>query len=235
MEGNLRSMFNLIEILASCLHYQGDENFLIARLMQSVSTFETTVNFCKSTRRYNPEDSHLQITLPVWRCIGNWMNVFCTAINLLQSTSFMHLISSEYYWAYSRGRASVGSGSRSFRESKCCRPECNHSLWVMCPVITLGMQTPLESLWKTFLSKYGQCLRVCLYQYPSNRTSHRLACVSIYRLWTGTRTMCHPLPPSFRSCWYFQWRHTDSCKGSVSSWLFIWSLSTEPTAEKITG
>jgi hypothetical protein len=34
-----------------CLHYQGDET--------SARTSETLVNFYQTTRRYNPEDSHL--------------------------------------------------------------------------------------------------------------------------------------------------------------------------------
>jgi hypothetical protein len=32
---------------------------LIALMMEAVSTSETLVNFYQSTRRYNPEDSHL--------------------------------------------------------------------------------------------------------------------------------------------------------------------------------
>jgi hypothetical protein len=32
---------------------------IIALVMEAVSTFETSVNFCETTRRNNPEDSHL--------------------------------------------------------------------------------------------------------------------------------------------------------------------------------
>jgi hypothetical protein len=34
---------------------------LIALMMEAARTSETLVNFCQTTRRYNPEDSHLQI------------------------------------------------------------------------------------------------------------------------------------------------------------------------------
>jgi hypothetical protein len=34
-----------------------------ALMMGAASTSETSVNFCQTTRRYNPEDSHLVITL----------------------------------------------------------------------------------------------------------------------------------------------------------------------------
>jgi hypothetical protein len=33
----------------------------IALMMEAVSTSETSVNFYQTTRRYNPEDSHLHI------------------------------------------------------------------------------------------------------------------------------------------------------------------------------
>jgi hypothetical protein len=36
-----------------CLHYQ-------ALMMEAAGTSETLVNFYQTTRRYNPEDSHLQ-------------------------------------------------------------------------------------------------------------------------------------------------------------------------------
>jgi hypothetical protein len=35
---------------------------MIALMMKAARTFETLVNFYKTTRRYNPEDSHLSIT-----------------------------------------------------------------------------------------------------------------------------------------------------------------------------
>jgi hypothetical protein len=38
-----------------CLHHQD----LIALMMEATSTSETLVNFYQTTRRYNPEDSHL--------------------------------------------------------------------------------------------------------------------------------------------------------------------------------
>jgi hypothetical protein len=34
---------------------------IIALMMEAASTFETSVNFYQTTRRNNPEDSHLQI------------------------------------------------------------------------------------------------------------------------------------------------------------------------------
>jgi hypothetical protein len=38
-----------------CLHNQGDDELL----MEAEMTSETLVNFNQTTRRYNPEDSHL--------------------------------------------------------------------------------------------------------------------------------------------------------------------------------
>jgi hypothetical protein len=38
-----------------CLHHQG-----IALMMEAARTSETLVNFFQTTRRYNPEDSHLR-------------------------------------------------------------------------------------------------------------------------------------------------------------------------------
>jgi hypothetical protein len=43
---------------AFCLHHQGDES-LITLMMEAASTCETSVNFYQTTRRINPEDSHL--------------------------------------------------------------------------------------------------------------------------------------------------------------------------------
>jgi hypothetical protein len=37
-----------------CLHHQG------ALMMEAARTSETLVNLCQTTRRYNPEDSHLR-------------------------------------------------------------------------------------------------------------------------------------------------------------------------------
>jgi hypothetical protein len=34
---------------------------IIALMMEAARTSETLVNFCQTTRRYNPEDSHLRI------------------------------------------------------------------------------------------------------------------------------------------------------------------------------
>jgi hypothetical protein len=34
---------------------------LIALMMEAASTSETLVNFCQTTQRYNPEDSHLHM------------------------------------------------------------------------------------------------------------------------------------------------------------------------------
>jgi hypothetical protein len=36
-----------------------DIALVIALMMEAVSTFVTSVNFCQTTRRNNPEDSHL--------------------------------------------------------------------------------------------------------------------------------------------------------------------------------
>jgi hypothetical protein len=37
----------------------------IALMMEAARTCETLVNFCQTTRRYNPEDSHLPVPLPI--------------------------------------------------------------------------------------------------------------------------------------------------------------------------
>jgi hypothetical protein len=42
--------------LSSCLHHQGD--YLMT---EAANTSETSVNFYQTTRRNNPEDSHLHI------------------------------------------------------------------------------------------------------------------------------------------------------------------------------
>jgi hypothetical protein len=42
-----------------CLHHPGDE-LLIALMMKAAKTSETLVNIYQTTRRYNPEDSHLR-------------------------------------------------------------------------------------------------------------------------------------------------------------------------------
>jgi hypothetical protein len=42
-----------------CLHHQGAS--IIALMMEAACTSETLVNFYQTTRRYNPEDSHLHI------------------------------------------------------------------------------------------------------------------------------------------------------------------------------
>jgi hypothetical protein len=44
---------------ACCLHYQGDEEALIALMMEAASTCETTINFHQTAWRSNPEDSHV--------------------------------------------------------------------------------------------------------------------------------------------------------------------------------
>jgi hypothetical protein len=60
---------NLVEVYhrfrgPCCLHHQGDEQaargLLIALMMEAAGTSETLVNFYRTTRRYNPEDSHLR-------------------------------------------------------------------------------------------------------------------------------------------------------------------------------
>jgi hypothetical protein len=47
---------------AYCPHHQGDET-LIAVMMGTVSTFETSADIYQTTRRNIPEDNHLVITL----------------------------------------------------------------------------------------------------------------------------------------------------------------------------
>jgi hypothetical protein len=46
-------------LCACCLHHQGDES-LIALMMEAGSSSETAVNVYQTTRRNNPEDSHLR-------------------------------------------------------------------------------------------------------------------------------------------------------------------------------
>jgi hypothetical protein len=54
---------------ACCLNQQNDEKevreisacILIALMREAASTFETSVNFYQTTRRKNPQDSHLQL------------------------------------------------------------------------------------------------------------------------------------------------------------------------------
>jgi hypothetical protein len=46
---------------AFCLRHQGDE---YARVMEAARTSETSVNFYQTTRRNNPEDSHLHTRRP---------------------------------------------------------------------------------------------------------------------------------------------------------------------------
>jgi hypothetical protein len=45
-----------------CLHHQGDLKrwHLITLMMEAARASETLVNFYQTTRRYNPEDSHLR-------------------------------------------------------------------------------------------------------------------------------------------------------------------------------
>jgi hypothetical protein len=45
---------------ACCLHNEGNE-LLIALMMATASTSETSVNFHQTTQRNNPEDSHLHL------------------------------------------------------------------------------------------------------------------------------------------------------------------------------
>jgi hypothetical protein len=42
-----------------CLHHQGDSIALMMEAADSHLTSETLENFYQTTRRYNPEDSHL--------------------------------------------------------------------------------------------------------------------------------------------------------------------------------
>jgi hypothetical protein len=45
------------------LHFRGAYASIITLMMEAVSTFETLVSFCQTTRRDIPEDSHLHIRL----------------------------------------------------------------------------------------------------------------------------------------------------------------------------
>jgi hypothetical protein len=60
--------YSLVEVYrrfrgACCLHHNGDE---AALMMEAASTSETLVNFCQTTRRNNPEDSHLhRVGMPI--------------------------------------------------------------------------------------------------------------------------------------------------------------------------
>jgi hypothetical protein len=45
-----------------CLHHQGDDSPLIALMMEVARTSENLVNFYRTTRRYNPEDSLFVLT-----------------------------------------------------------------------------------------------------------------------------------------------------------------------------
>jgi hypothetical protein len=54
--------FSLVEVYQRfrgpcCRHHQGH----IAMMMEAAWTTETVVNFYQTTRRYNPEDSHLRL------------------------------------------------------------------------------------------------------------------------------------------------------------------------------
>jgi hypothetical protein len=53
-------------------------------MMEAASSSETSVNFCQSTRRYNPEDSHLHtrrrknLKPYMWTCI---QEILCSNLN----------------------------------------------------------------------------------------------------------------------------------------------------------
>jgi hypothetical protein len=49
-EGNMKTKFILL----------ATDRMIIALIMEAASTSETSVNFYQNTRRYNPDDSHLQ-------------------------------------------------------------------------------------------------------------------------------------------------------------------------------
>jgi hypothetical protein len=56
--------FSLVEVYrhfrgTCCLNHQGDDEE--ALMTETASTSEMSVNFYQTTRRYNPEDSHLHI------------------------------------------------------------------------------------------------------------------------------------------------------------------------------
>jgi hypothetical protein len=42
-----------------CIHHQGDASSIIALMMEATGSSETSAYFYQTTRRYNPEDSHL--------------------------------------------------------------------------------------------------------------------------------------------------------------------------------
>jgi hypothetical protein len=47
-------------VVAPCSLVEVYQRALIALMMEAVRTSETFVNFYQTTRRYNPEDNHLQ-------------------------------------------------------------------------------------------------------------------------------------------------------------------------------
>jgi hypothetical protein len=49
--------------------------WVIALMMEAVRTSETLVNFYQTTRRYNPEDSHLRLE----ECPAIWVTVTVSA------------------------------------------------------------------------------------------------------------------------------------------------------------
>jgi hypothetical protein len=55
------ALCSLVEVYRRCCLHHTD-HALIALMMKAASTSETLVNYYQTTRRYNPEDSHLQLT-----------------------------------------------------------------------------------------------------------------------------------------------------------------------------
>jgi hypothetical protein len=66
-----------------CLHYQGDEcPALPALMMEAARTSEMSVNVYQTTRRYNPEDSHLRT-----HSSGNLKSYYLTTLSVAQTTA----------------------------------------------------------------------------------------------------------------------------------------------------
>jgi hypothetical protein len=67
------------------------ENWSIALMMETARTSETLVNFYQTTRRYNPEDSHLQLKSQLMNyvlviqatCYGSTQLDLCSFISVI--------------------------------------------------------------------------------------------------------------------------------------------------------
>jgi hypothetical protein len=71
---------------AYCLHHQGalttNNTIIRSLMMEAIRTSETSVNFCETTRRNIPEDSHIQ-TLRGWDIL-HWHTFIPSFVNIGQ-------------------------------------------------------------------------------------------------------------------------------------------------------